>query len=1122
MALSTLLLHPCPPLLPSKPITQSNRNGWTNNNRVIFTSLPCTNSLRTNTTAQYPNKPSDTLSKEYKLAWQDEFKRAFPFEPSSQDWEAGDQENEKFQDLVDKRCVDNVRMLIVDAVQNSKAGHPGMALGMAEIGYFLYRHVMRNNPRNPKWFNRDRFVLSAGHGCLLQYVCLHLAGFRSVQVKFYRELNSRLALKILNCEAYVQTPNGTLDMSVYNCLRTNTTAQYPNKPSDTLSKEYKLAWQDEFKRAFPFEPSSQDWEAGDQENEKFQDLVDKRCVDNVRMLIVDAVQNSKAGHPGMALGMAEIGYFLYRHVMRNNPRNPKWFNRDRFVLSAGHGCLLQYVCLHLAGFRSVQIEDLKCLCKLGSRTPGHPENIVTDGIEVTTGPLGQGVANAVGLALAEAHLAARFNKPDVTILDHQTYCIMGDGCAMEGISHEAASLAAHWKLNKLTLIYDDNHNTIDGSTNLVFSEDISARFAALGWNTVTVDDPYSNMRSFENALLSAFSETEKPTFIRVKTCIGKLSTKEGTSKAHHGTFDEDDAKQMRQKINWNDREPFHVIPMVYEEMQVQADHGETLEEEWHSKLYYFRSKYPQEAAEFSVLLNGGMLPGWENSLPGISHEAASLAAHWKLNKLTLIYDDNHNTIDGSTNLVFSEDISARFAALGWNTVTVDDPYSNMRSFENALLSAFSETEKPTFIRVKTCIGKLSTKEGTSKAHHGTFDEDDAKQMRQKINWNDREPFHVIPMVYEEMQVQADHGETLEEEWHSKLYYFRSKYPQEAAEFSVLLNGGMLPGWENSLPKWSISDPVDATRGYSEKCLNNLVKVLPGLIGGSADLATSNKVYLHGCEDFQRPDSPWGRNIRYGVREHAMGGISNGVALHGGGLIPFAATFLIFSDYMKNSIRLSALSHAGVIYIMTHDSIGLGEDGPTHQPVEQLAGLRAVPRLLVFRPADGNETAGAYKVAVANRDVPSLIALSRQKLAANLEGTSADAVERGGYIVSDNSGDKLPELILIGTGSELCLCEGSANTLRKEGRRVRVVSLVCWRLFDRQPREYKELVLPSSVSRRVSVEAGSPIGWREYVGGGGVLVGVEDFGASGAYLDTFQKFGFTEENVTRIAKSLLCQ
>ncbi|XP_050209272.1 transketolase, chloroplastic-like [Mercurialis annua] len=705
------------------------------------------------------------------------------------------------------------------------------------------------------------------------------------------------------------------------------------------AKTYRISWQKELKHLYQQPNNQTTIKRDDNDNydeDLFQRLVDKRCVENVRMLIVDSVQNAKAGHPGMALGMAEVGYYLYRHVMKYVPTNPKWFDRDRFVLSAGHGCLLQYVCLHLAGFQSVQIEDLKRLCKLGSRTPGHPENIVTDGIEVTTGPLGQGVANAVGLALAEAHLAARFNKPDCAVIDHRTYCIMGDGCAMEGIAHEAASLAAHWKLHKLTLIYDDNHNTIDGGTNLAFSEDISARFNALGWHTVTVNNIHEDMSSFKNALLSASNETRKPTFIRVKTLIGRLSKNEGTSKAHHGTFDEDDEKEMKQKVAWNIRKPFHVIPMVYKEMQIKTEQNEKLEMEWLSKLQYYKNKYPQEAVEFDVLLHGGL-------------------------------------------------------------------------------------------------------------------------------------------------------------------------PSK---------------WESCLPKWSISDSADATRGYSEKCLNQLAKVLPGLIGGSADLASSNKVYLHDYQDFAQPESPWGRNIRYGVREHAMAGISNGIALHGSGLIPFAATFLIFSDYMKNSIRLSALSHARVIYIMTHDSIGLGEDGPTHQPVEHLAGLRAVPRLLVFRPADGNETAGAYKLAIANRYGPSVIALSRQKVASNLEGTSANEVAKGGYIVSDNSGRSLPEIILIGTGSELCLCEESAKKLRDEGRKVRVVSLVCWRLFDKQSGEYKEHVLPSTVHKRVSVEAGSPIGWREYVGREGVVIGVEEFGASGAYLDTFKKYGFTEENIIEVAKSLL--
>ncbi|KAK6929174.1 Transketolase-like, pyrimidine-binding domain, partial [Dillenia turbinata] len=582
----------------------------------------------------------------------------------------------------------------------------------------------------------------------------------------------------------------------------------------TIPNNHKLSWKTELNRGYPSEVSHQNWEKIEQNDQLFQELVNRRCVENIRMLIVDTIQYVKAGHAGMALGMFEVGHVLYREVMKYNPKNPKWFDRDRFVLSAGHGCLLQYVCLHLAGFHSVQIEDLMHLCKLGSHTPGHPENIVTEGIEVTI-----------------------------------------------------VSLAGHWKLNKLTLIYDDNRNTIDGSTDLVFSEDICLRFKALGWNTITVENIHEDEDSLKNALQSAADETEKPTLKRVKALIGKLSEKEGTSKAYHGTFDEDDVKRMREKI------------------------------------------------------------------------------------------------------------------------------------------------------------------------------------------------------------QAEQGEQLEKEWYSKLDEYQRKYPKEANEFQTLRDECLIPGWETSMPKWTSSDPVDATRTYSGKCLNNLVKVLPALIGGS-------------YEDF-KPNSKWGRNIRYGVREHAMGGISNGIALHGGGLIPFASTFLIFSDYMKSAIRLSAVSHARVIYILSHDSIGLGEDGPTHQPIEQLAGLRAIPRPLVFRPGDGNETAGAFKVAIANRDGPSVIALSRQKVAASVEGTTADSVQRGGYIVSDNSGRGLPQLILIGT------------------------------LFDMQPQEYEEYVLPSSVTKRVSVEAGSTIGWREYVGGEGV-----EFGAGGACLDAFKKFGFTEENMGRISESLL--
>lgn len=701
---------------------------------------------------------------------------------------------------------------------------------------------------------------------------------------------------------------------------------------DTSQEDSSKAWKAEITRMMGGKEGN--WS----DAQWLQTQIDKRSVDNMRMLTVDAVNTAKAGHPGLPLGMAEVGYVLWRYAMKYNPKNPNWFNRDRFVLSAGHGCLLQYITLHLSGYDSVQIEDLKRLCQVGSRTPGHPENVTTDGIEVTTGPLGQGVANAVGLAVAEKHLAARFNKKDAVIVDHRTFCIMGDGCAMEGISNEAASLAAHWKLSKLTVIYDDNHNTIDGDTSIALSEDVGKRYEALGWNRVVIDDIYHDINSFKDAVLIEATKSDKPTFIQVKSRIGRESVKENTAKAHHGTFAEDDVKHMHENLHWVDREPFYVIPQVYEEFTNHAKHGVAKEEEWNKALEVYSTKYPEEAREFKLLISGNLPQDWEKSLP-----------------------------------------------------------------------QFPEDEK-----------------------------------------------------------------------------------------------------------------VDATRGYSETCLNAVAKLLPGLIGGSADLASSNKVYMKDFDDFTA-ETPEGRNIRYGIREHAMGGISNGLALHNSGLIPVAATFLIFSDYMRNAMRLSALSEAGVIYILTHDSIGLGEDGPTHQPIEQLVGLRAIPDMFLLRPADANEVAGAYKVAISRRHAPTVLSLSRQKVAANIAGSSAESVAKGGYVVSDNTDAKgLPELILIGTGTELALCEAAAENLRQQGKKVRVVSLVCWQLFDLQSEEYREQVLPAKVEKRISVEAGSPLGWREYVGPKGKVLGVYTFGCSGAYTEVFKKYGFTAENVTEVAQELLAE
>eukprot|EP00246_Nothoceros_aenigmaticus_P010511 TRINITY_DN2708_c0_g1_i1.p1 TRINITY_DN2708_c0_g1~~TRINITY_DN2708_c0_g1_i1.p1 ORF type:complete len:551 (+),score=54.50 TRINITY_DN2708_c0_g1_i1:118-1653(+) len=509
-------------------------------------------------------------------------------------------------------------------------------------------------------------------------------------------------------------------------------------------------------------------------------------------------------------------------------------------------------------------------------------------------------------------------------------------------------------------------------------------------------------------------------------------------------------------------------------------------------------------------------------MEGISQESASLAGHLKLDKLTVIYDDNHNTIDGPTDIAFSEDVPARFRALGWQTITIEDIYDDPKRFRKAIMEdAVREKQKPTLIQVKSSIGRLSKKAGTAKAHHGTFDEEDVAEMKKKSRWpSEREPFYVIPMVYERFRSSSQHGEELEREWNHILETYEVKYASEGKEFRSLIGLDLPSDWARVLPHFSNDDPLDATRSYSQACLNALAKVLPGLLGGSADLASSTKGALKDLGDFT-PDTPWGRNIHYGVREHAMAGISNGLALHGSGLIPFAATFLTFSDYMKNAMRLSAMSEAQVLYLLSHDSIGLGEDGPTHQPVEHLVGLRAIPNLVVLRPADGNETAGAYKVAIARRHGPTVISLCRQKVHASLAGTSMEGATRGGYVISDNSGGEDLDLVLIGTGTELALCEGAAERLRKDSAKVRVVSLVSWELFDEQEKAYRDSVLPPKVCRRVAVEAGSPLGWREYVGPAGIVLGVGTFGVSGAYLDVFYKYGFTVDHVEETARQLLC-
>ncbi|GAB4191625.1 MAG: transketolase [Coleofasciculaceae cyanobacterium] len=662
--------------------------------------------------------------------------------------------------------------------------------------------------------------------------------------------------------------------------------------------------------------------------------LEELCINSIRFLAIDAVQKANSGHPGLPMGAAPMAFVLWDRFMRFNPKNPKWFNRDRFVLSAGHGCMLQYALLHLTGYDSVTLDDIKQFRQWGSRTPGHPENFETLGVEVTTGPLGQGIANGVGLAMAEAHLAAKFNKPDAKIVDHYTYVILGDGCNMEGVSGEACSLAGHLGLGKLIALYDDNHISIDGSTDVSFTEDVSKRFEAYGWHVQHVPDGNDNLEAIAKAIEEAKAVTDKPSMIKVTTTIGFGSpNKANTADVHGAALGKDEVKLTRENLGW---------------------------------------EYP----EFEV------------------------------------------------------------------------PQDALKHFRKAV----------------------------------------------------------------------ERGANFETEWNQAFAGYKAKYPEEAAEFERLLSGKLPEGWEKALPTYKPEDKPLATRKTSEMSLNALAPVLPELIGGSADLTHSNYTLLKGFGDFQKGQYA-NRNLRFGVREHGMGSICNGIALHGSGLIPYCATFLVFADYMRAAIRLSALSQAGVIYVMTHDSVALGEDGPTHQPIETLASLRAIPNLLVIRPADGNETSGAYKVAIqaASENRPTLMAFSRQNLP-QLAGSSIDGVAKGAYVLSDSEG--MPEIILIGTGGETYLCVDAAEKLRAEGKNVRVVSMPCWELFDAQDEAYHESVLPKAVTKRLAVEAASSFGWCRYLGNEGAMISIERFGVSAPGGVALEKFGYTVDNVVAKAKELL--
>lgn len=659
--------------------------------------------------------------------------------------------------------------------------------------------------------------------------------------------------------------------------------------------------------------------------------VENLCINSIRFLAVDAINKSNSGHPGLPMGCAPMAFALWDRVLKHNPKNPKWFNRDRFVLSAGHGCMLLYALLHLSGYDSVTLEDIKQFRQWGSKTPGHPETFETPGVEVTTGPLGQGIANAVGLAMAEAHLAAKFNKPDCTVVDHYTYVIMGDGCHQEGVSGEAASLAGHLGLGKLIALYDDNHITIDGNTNVSFTEDVLKRYEAYGWHTIHVPDGNTDVDAIARAIAEAKAVTDRPSMIKVTTTIGYGSpNKANTAGVHGAALGAEEADLTRKNLGWS-YGPFEV---------------------------------PQEAYD-----------------------------HW----------------------------------------------------------------------------------------------------RQAIS----------------------RGAAAEADWNNTLADYRAKYPADAAEFERRLRGELPQGWDANLPSYSADDKGLATRQHSYNCLNAIGPNLPELIGGSADLTHSNLTDIKGEKGFQK-GAEANRYLHFGVREHAMAAILNGLAYHGSGLIPYGGTFVVFAGYMVGGMRLSALSELGVIYVLTHDSIGLGEDGPTHQPIETMASLRAIPNMLVIRPGDGNETSGAYQVAIANRKRPTVLILSRQAMA-NQANSSAALVAKGGYILEDSNGT--PDLILIGTGTELELCTKAAAQLRAEGKNVRVVSMPCIELFEEQDAAYKESVLPAACRKRLVVEASSSFGWHKFVGFEGDTVSIDRFGASAPGPICMEQFGFTVDNVVAKAKAL---
>ena len=670
------------------------------------------------------------------------------------------------------------------------------------------------------------------------------------------------------------------------------------------------------------------------------------CINTIRFLSADAVQTANSGHPGMPMGAAAMAYTLWTEFLKHNPKNPKWFDRDRFVLSAGHGSMLLYSLLYLTGY-DLPLEELKRFRQWGSKTPGHPEGGHTVGVDVSTGPLGQGFANGVGIAIAEAWLAARYNRDGHKIVDHHTYAICGDGDLMEGISYEAASLAGHLRLSKLIYLYDQNHISLAGGTDLTFTEDVAKRFDALGWHTRAVPN---------------------------------------------GNDTEDVARAIR---------------------EAQAD------------------------------------------------------------------------------------------------------------------------ERPSLILCRTHIGFGSPhKQDNFSAHGDPLGEEELQGAKTTLGWPTMDKFYLPDDAVAFLRKAIDKGTQAEREWQDGFAAYQKEFPTEAAEFEMIRAGQLPTNWAADLPRWKPSDKPTATRAAGGEVLNALAKKIPNIIGGSADLNPSTRTPLKGLGDFQPAGTEgpgtlgavggvWGyagRNVAFGVREHAMGAAVNGMAAHGG-VLPYSATFMVFSDYMKPAIRLGALTQHKVIYVFTHDSIGVGEDGPTHEPIEQLVGLRAIPGLTVIRPADANETSEAWTFAIQH-DGPTLLALTRQNLPHLDRSRATDpSAASGAYILSEAEGGS-PEVILIGTGSEVSLCMKAQQSLKAEGLKTRVVSMPCWSLFETQPKAYQESVLPRSIKKRVTVEAGSTVGWSRWAGDEGVSIGINRFGASAPGDVVMKNLGFTEENVVAAALGLM--